>query len=271
MGYAEGVDAGSATYENWPRSPGTVTLCCAPRATRDLPSGLAPNAMADSNTLICSLELNKTNDGSGGATIIIQNDQAKITQTIHMDGTTLTIKVQDQQNNTTSTITQTGAQFIQEVKGPQETSTITQVQDTITVKVKNFTVDAETVLVKSSKDSTYQAQGKFNATSTQDMTVSSSAKYSLSSTQAMSLSSNDKLSTSSMMDTSISATQNATISANMKLALSGQTEADLSALQVKITGQAQAELAAPMTKVGQSMTTISGQLIQLQGSMIQVG
>jgi phosphoglycerate-specific signal transduction histidine kinase len=64
---------------------------------------------------------------------------------------------------------------------------------------------------------------------------------------------------------------NASVQAQMKLNLAGQTEADLSALQVSITGQAKCAMAAPMTTVGQTMTTISGQMIQISGQMVTVG
>src|SRR4029450_5593330 len=97
---------------------------------------------AMSDTLICWVELKKTN--GDGITINVQNDSGKVTQTIPLDGTPLTVTVKGE--DSTSTITQDATKIIHEVKGPQETSTITQVQDKITVKVKAFEVDAETVL-----------------------------------------------------------------------------------------------------------------------------
>ena len=81
------------------------------------------------STLICTVEMSK----SAGVTIKVTDSDGKVTQTVTMDGTTMTLKVADSSN----------------------TSTITQKEDSVTIKCKSFKVDAETVFVKSSKDSTH--------------------------------------------------------------------------------------------------------------------
>jgi hypothetical protein len=203
-----------------------------------------------SDTLICWVELKKTN--GDGITINVQNDSGKVTQTIHLDGTTLTVTVKGE--DSTSTITQDATKIIHEVKGPQETSTITQVQDKITVKVKAFEVDAETVLVKSSKDSTHEAQGKFSITST----------------GAMKLDTKDALTATSVMDTKISG-QNATIEGKMKVTAKGGTDAEMSALKVAVSGTAKADITSPMTTLGDTITTVKGAMVKIEGSLIKAG
>ena len=220
-----------------------------------------------SDTLICNVELNKTN--GGGITVTVQNDSGKVTQTIQCDGTTLTIIVKGE--NSTSTITQDATKCIHEIKGPSDTSTITQVQDKITVKVKSFEVDAETVLVKSSKDSTHNATGKFTVTSDDDMSQTSKAKWAAKSTAAMTLDTQDKLTTTSTMDTSSLLGMNSTIEGEMKVTVKGGTEADVQALQVKVTGQATCDVTSPMTTIGDTMTTVKGQLTTISGSLIKIG
>lgn len=219
-----------------------------------------------SDTLICSVELSKTN--GNGITIKVQNDSGKVTQTIQLDGTTLTVTVKGE--NSTSTITQDATKIVHEIKGPSETSTITQVQDKITVKVKSFEVDAETVLVKSSQDSTHEAKGKLTMTSTGDMSQSSKAKWTAESTGAMKLDTKDGLTASALMDASISG-KNATLEGKMKMTAKGGTDAEVSALKVAVSGTAKADFTAPMATLGDNLTTVKGMMVKLEGTLVKVG
>lgn len=81
-------------------------------------------------TLTCRLELSKET----GLTITAENPDDGITQTVVMDGTSITMTVSG-----------------------SETSRVTQTADGVTVSCKDFTVDAETVTVRSSKSSRYQS------------------------------------------------------------------------------------------------------------------
>jgi type VI secretion system secreted protein VgrG len=66
--------------------------------------------------------------------------------------------------------------------------------------------------------------------------------------------------------------QNATFEGQMKATLKGGTEADVQALQVKITGDATADVTSPMTTIGDTMTTIKGSaMVQITGAMIMIG
>ena len=108
-------------------------------------------------TLVCRIELDKMT----GAKVTIENADGKITQTIHMDGTKITTKV----------------------AGEKDTSTIMQVADAITVTVKNFTLDAETILFKSSKTSTWTSQDTLDVKSSKAMTVKSDETQAFEATQ----------------------------------------------------------------------------------------
>ena len=113
-------------------------------------------------TLICTVELNKT-DGKG-ITVTVANADGKITQTVSMDGTKMTFTVKGE--NDFTTITQEAAKITHSCTGKKATSTIVQVEDTITVTVDNFVVKAaktivcksdETVAMESVKETTLKS------------------------------------------------------------------------------------------------------------------
>ncbi len=103
--------------------------------------------------LVCRIELNKEE----GVVLTVENDDDQITQTIVMDGTTITTTV----------------------NGPDETSTITQKQDSIALKCKTFTLDAETITCKSTKDTLHESGQNFDIKSGKNIGVAadSAAEY----------------------------------------------------------------------------------------------
>ncbi len=125
-------------------------------------------------TLICKVELDKVK----GITVTVDNEDGKITQTVTMDGTTLTIKV----------------------KGDKETSTYEQKQDSIKIKVKEYLLEAETITCKSTKATLHDSKDTFTQTSS----------------KAMKIETQDKLDIKATMDASFKA-QNINIEAQMKL------------------------------------------------------
>ncbi|MGK3962608.1 hypothetical protein WMF01_18725 [Sorangium sp. So ce1667] len=213
---------------------------------------------------ICSIELSKTD----GVTVIVKDEDANITQTVAMNGKTVTITVK-KGDDKTSTITQDAESLVLEVVGEQ-TSTITQKHDQVVVKCKAFSVDAETVSIKSEKDSTHEAGGKLTVTSTKDMALSSSAKLSASSTSEMKLESSAALKASATGDAKISGA-NTTVEASAKLALKGGVAADMSAGKISISGTMKADLTAPLTTVGEDVTTVKGTLVKVSGSLVKLG
>ncbi len=190
-------------------------------------------------TLVCKIELDKQK----GITVQVENADGQITQTVTMDGTTLTI----------------------EVKGQSDTSTIVQKADSVTVTCKDFTVDAETITLKSSKASSWTSQDTLKVESTKDMTLTSSAKLTQSATQDAKL--------SSSANVNVEATSNLTLK-GMAAAMSATGgEAKVDGLTLKLSGQSQAEMAAAIAKVtaqGQLSLESSG-LANLKGSMTTVG
>jgi hypothetical protein len=190
--------------------------------------------------LVCTVEMDKEK----GVTVKVENADGKITQTVVMDGTSITLKVQ----------------------GDSETSTVVQKQDSVTITCKDFTVDATgTLTLKSAKASSWSSQDILKVESTKDMTLDTQAKLTQSAAQDAKLSSNT----------------NVTVEATSKLDLKGmQTSLTASAgdnkvegVNLKMSGKAQAELSAPMTKVeGQAKLGLeSTGIAELKGTMTTVG
>ena len=57
----------------------------------------------------------------------------------------------------------------------------------------------------------------------------------------------------------------------MSLAAKGTMDATLSGAQVSVKADAKVEVAAPVTMVGQTMTTIKGTLVSVQGTLVKLG
>lgn len=192
--------------------------------------------------LMCRVELNKAD----GITITVQNDEGKITQTVVMDGTTMILTC----------------------KGESDTSTITQVCDGVTVKCKNFTVDSETILLKSTKDTTAEVGGKTAVTSTGDISMSSDAKVATKATgdwtaEGMNLTAEGKTkATLKGTETTVQGTSKATLTA-AQAAVNGDAKLDVSSAMIKVASSAMLTLEGQMTSLKGQMTTVSGQMVTL--------
>lgn len=202
-------------------------------------------------TFVCSVEVSKTK----GFTFKLQNDSGKITQTVTLDGTTLVLKVAGEKS--TSTYTQTCEQVELKIVGENDTSTVTQTASAVSVNCKSFSVDAETVSVKSSKTTQHEASETLTIKSTKDMSVTSSAKLSLTSTEDMSLTSSAKLSQVATGDASLKG-NSTTLEANLKLAGKGGLDVALSATKLSVNGEAKIDINSPMTTLGDTLTTVKG-------------
>ena len=132
-------------------------------------------------TLVCRIELNKAK--GKGIMVTVENADASITQTMVFDGTAITTKVQ----------------------GTTATSTITQDQESVTIKCNDFTVDAHTILCKSLKNTTHKSTQKYTVESMQDMSFSTKMN----------------LKTSSTMSTEMSATMNMKLKSDILLNAEG--------------------------------------------------
>src|SRR5688572_8789601 len=96
--------------------------------------------------LVCQVELDTT-DATGGVKVTIENEDAKITQTMHFNGTKILTSV---------------------AKEGAETSKIEQLFDSITITCKTFAVNAETITCKSTKASKYQSDDVLDIKSVKD-------------------------------------------------------------------------------------------------------
>lgn len=108
-------------------------------------------------------------------------------------------------------------------------------------------MNAETIVLNSSQDVRCEAGGKMTLKSAKDMTQTCQTSWAVRSTGAMKLESCDSFTASAV--------------ANAKL----------SGLNVAVSGTARAELTAPMTTVGEGLTTVKGTLVKVEGQMIKLG
>jgi hypothetical protein len=104
-------------------------------------------------TLVCRVELDKTK----GIVLTVENGQDAITQTIVMDGTSITTTV----------------------KGQNETSKIIQKDGSIHIDCKTFTLNAETITCKSTNKTHHESGQDFEIKSTSNVNVAATgdAKY----------------------------------------------------------------------------------------------
>lgn len=109
-------------------------------------------------TLVCRAELNKKE----GLILTVENGDDGITQTIVMDGTSITTTV----------------------AGSSQTSTITQHQDSIAIACKTFTLDAETITCNSTQATSHESGMDFKIKSGKDLNVSATAKGAYSATNS---------------------------------------------------------------------------------------
>ncbi len=193
--------------------------------------------------LTCRIELHKTK----GVTVTVEDAQAKTSQTVVLDGTSLVFTCKDQQH----------------------TSTITQKSDSIEVKCKSFTVDAETVALKSQKASTWDSDDKLSLTSKSDFAVSSSTKASVKGKKEVSLS-GAKLAAEGTNQASLS---------GGKVSVKGDNKAEVNGASVEVAARMTLDLKGMIVKAaaqgaltaeGQA-TTVKGQMLNLQGTMVKLG
>lgn len=103
-------------------------------------------------TLVCRLELSKEK----GILLTVENPDDQITQTIILDGTSITTTV----------------------AGASETSTITQEKQSIKMVCKEFTLDAETITCTSSQKTLLKSDDEFQIKSgTVGVTADTDATY----------------------------------------------------------------------------------------------
>lgn len=194
-------------------------------------------------SLICRIEL----DQEKGLILTVEDKDGNITQTAKLDGKTITL---------TS-------------KGESDTSVFEQKPDTISLKCKKFILEADEITCKSTKDSTLEAQGKFNIKSTDDMVLKSSANLKMDATSDVKIES---------ANFSASAKSNAELS-GMSTKIDGKQQTEISGTQAKVSAQTTLDLSGAMIKVAaqtvmnvEGLTTnLKGQITNVQGTLIKLG
>ena len=197
-------------------------------------------------TLICTIEMDKEQ----GLTVKVEDPDGKLTQTVTLDGKAITL----------------------EVKSDSDTSTIVQKPDSVTITCKAFTVDSETLTLKSKKASEWKSEETLKLESAKDMELKSGAKLTQKATGDASLSSDAKIQIKATSQLAIEGQQGQITAKGGDLALEG--------VNLKFSGKAQAELAAPMIKVaakGQlglessGMAELKGSITSVSGSLVKLG
>ena len=194
--------------------------------------------------LVCRIELNKKT----GLTLSVVNESGKITQTAALDGTTITLTC----------------------KGDEETSTIVQQPDSISLECKTFSLNAETITLKSSKQSRYQSEETIDIQSTKDMHLDSKAGLTGRAADDVNLKGRnvtvaaDSKAAMSGASAEVKASGKAQLSA-AALSLSGSTKMEMEGLQVKISAKGMMDLEA------NGIATLKGQMANLKGTLVKIG
>jgi hypothetical protein len=213
----------------------------------------------------CKIELSKTDGITISIRDLSQPDQ--VYKQVLLQGDSLVIKT----NKLTSsaTITQTESSVVTEVKDATGSTKIEQGPEEVKVTCKKWTLDAETITVTSSQDTSYTATGAYSVTSTKDFKVDTKAACSLKSLGAMTLDATAaatyKSAAQLVQAPKIGLTADASLDASSSGAL------NLKGAAVSIKGDMRAELDSPSTTVGSAMTTVSGQIVSISGSLIKLG
>jgi hypothetical protein len=189
--------------------------------------------------LLCKIELSQTD----GITVTVFNKDDNITQTMVFNGTSM----------------------VHTCQGESDTSTITQTCDSITIACKNYTVEAETIICKSTQNTEHKADGTFDVNSTGKATFKSSADMDISATTTLKMES---------LDFSSTATNSAEVK-GLNTTINSDVKTTVSGTQLELTGTATTNLKGAIVKVASDATmdveglttTVKGALVRVQGAV----
>jgi hypothetical protein len=197
-------------------------------------------------TLYCRIELKKEK----GITVKVEDAQGKLTQTIEMDGTLIKLTCRDQNSG--------------------DVSTITQKADSVEIKCKTFEVAAETVTVKSTKDTLHKSDQKMDIESTKEMTLKSEDKLTAKATSDF-LASGSKLTASADGAAELKGAS-VDVKATQAANVSGLTAKVSGTQSVEVTGGVSAKVSSNATlNLEGQMTTLKGSITNVQGSLVKLG
>ena len=214
----------------------------------------------------CKIELSKTDGIAISIRDLSQPEQ--IYKQVILQGDSLIIKTNKAQESATITQTETG--LTTEVKNAQGSTKIEQGPEAVTVTCKTFTVDAESITLKSKQDTTCSAQGACSISSTKDFSVKTQAACKLTSSAAMTLDATSNTTIKSAAGLKLQAPSIGG-SADSSLDMQSSGALNLKGGAVSVKGDMRASLDSPSTTVGSTMTTVQGQIVSISGSMIKLG
>jgi len=214
----------------------------------------------------CHVELSKAD----GITIVIKDRKKKdqYLRRIVLGPTSITLTCKDAA--VTSVVTQKDGSINTSVTTAKGTTTIDQDGETIAFKCKTFQVEAETVTMKATQDGSLTTGGKCTIKSTGDALVDSAAKLTLQSALALAATGQADVAIAATTKLALSGAQ-AELAATATLAARSDGTAELSGMTVSVKGQTQLTAEAPITSVGQTMTTVKGQLVEISGALVKLG
>ncbi|MCP3064802.1 hypothetical protein LXT21_39125 [Myxococcus sp. K38C18041901] len=196
--------------------------------------------------LICTIDLDKEK----GLIVTVEAPEERLTQTVTLNGKTLTL----------------------EVKSDSDTSTFVQRPEGIRVECGEFAVDADSIRLHSRKESEWTSDKGMRLRSQEDMSLTSSAKLTQKATQ----------------DALLSSSADVQVKATRKLSLEGMEgrlrgtagPLKLEGVTLELEGKSRAELAAPLVNVkaqGQlglessGVAELKGELTSVSGSLVKLG
>jgi hypothetical protein len=214
----------------------------------------------------CKIELSKTNGIAISIRDLSQPEQ--VYKQVLLEGDSLIIKTN--KIDSSATITQTETSLTTEVKNAQGSTKIEQGPEEVKITCKTFTVDAESISLKSKADTSCSATGAWSVTSTKDFKVETQANCTLESQLAMTLSAATKATLKGTSELQLQALKMA-VKADASLDVQSGGPLDLKGAAVSVKGDMRASLDSPSTTVGSTMTTIQGQIVSISGSLVKLG
>ena len=180
---------------------------------------------------VCTVVMDK----DGGVTVTVDNADDQITQTIAMDGTSITITV----------------------KGSDATSTITQTAAKVAIACKEFEVTAsETITMTSTKASTYKSDDTLDVKSAKDMTLKSDADVAASG-KNIKVTGDTKVSLSGGGQSTVELSSSAAKVASLQVEAAGQTKVSVKGTMVEIKAD------ATLNAESSGIATLKGSLVNL--------
>jgi hypothetical protein len=219
-----------------------------------------------SDTLVCSIELSKTK----GISLTVRNAAEKLTQTIVMNGTQIVTLIKHDDSADSSSITQAKDSILSQVASSSDTSTVMQNATSFHVKCKSFDVNAESVSVRSSKQTNHESGDAYTIVSQAGLSAKAAASLQMNAGTTLQLASDGSMALQAQTDLSATA-QSTSVTGKGQATLEGAVNLELLGAQIAMRGDAQVTIGAPITKVGQNITTIEGQLVEIKGALVKLG